>query len=243
MIVAHMATYPSRRSTVIESVATLANQVDKICLILNEYAEVPAELKNIANLEPIIPDRDLKDTGKFYPQVGIDDHIFLADDDLLYSDGYVAQTLDRASECNISRAAFGYHGSLFRSGFAQASFRRRRVIKFHRRLDSSVIVDMLGTGTVYIRGIDMPPFTVMASAQRFTDVRFAVWCHQQGLPRVCLSRNGGVIRGMETKESIFSTFTADLPDAVLSEVALFAGKSPGLGMSPAEFAESPSFRE
>lgn len=236
MIRAHMATYPARRETMPIAVASLAPQVYKLVVVLNEYEEVPAELAPFENVEPVIPETDLKDTGKYLPEPAPEDHVFLVDDDLIYDDAYVARTLDVAAACPIERAVFGYHGSWLRRGFRGKGF-VRGVSHFGRSQPEDIVVDMLGTGTVYARGRDLPPLDYMRDAQRFTDVRFAKWCHEQGLVRVCLRRPHRFIREQRVGESIFESFTRQLPSHVFDEVKAFGRRTPGVAGSVANYLE------
>ena len=236
MIRAHMATYPARRETMPRAVASLAPQVERLVVVLNEYGEVPAELARFGNVEAVIPETDLKDTGKFLPEAAPEDHVFLVDDDLIYDDGYVAHTLAAAAECPIPRAVFGYHGSWLRRGFRRKGF-VRGVFNFKRSLAEDMVVDMLGTGTVYALGRDLPPLDYMRDAQRFTDVRFARWCQEQGLVRVCLRRPHRFIREQQVETSIWTSFTTQLPPHVFDEVKAFGRKTPGVAGSVADYVE------
>jgi hypothetical protein len=83
VIVANLATYPARLHRLPAIVAALAPQVDLLNIVLNEYAQIPAELPSLSNVRPLLPDVDYKDVGKFYPTTHTDDMVFLVDDDLM----------------------------------------------------------------------------------------------------------------------------------------------------------------
>ena len=95
MIVANLATYPPRRDGLLKVVASLSPQVDRLNVVLNEYAGTVGELAAYGNVEQILPPADLKDTGKFWPDCRGAEFVFLVDDDILYPPDYVAQTLER----------------------------------------------------------------------------------------------------------------------------------------------------
>jgi hypothetical protein len=230
MIRGHMATYPARRKVVARTLATIAPQVERLSLVLNQYDSVPDELRVFENVEFIIPPQDLRDTGKFWPKAEPDDQVFLLDDDLNYAPHYVSHTLKAVQACLIQRAVYGYHGSCLVPGFETKGF-ERVVHIMNRRLPSDVIVDMLGTGTTFLQGRHLPPFDFMADSQRFTDIRFARWCQQQGLPRICLNRRPKIITEFEVDESIYTGFTQKLPPEVFAEVKTFGRKTPGSGKS------------
>ena len=93
MIRAHLATFPIRAGILMQTVATILPQVDRLCICLNEYDAIPPELADHDRIEAMIPDRDLKDAGKFAFDVAPDDFVFSIDDDILYPADYVARTL------------------------------------------------------------------------------------------------------------------------------------------------------
>lgn len=246
MIVANLATYPPRRERLPVVVRALAPQVERLNIVLNGYDAVPAELPALPGVVPILPPADTKDTGKFLPDVGGDDHVFLVDDDLDYPPDYVARTLAALDACGGGRVAAGYHGTTYlrpRLGLSARKLRRyfaygpdrvmesRKVLGFRQGLAEPVVVDQIGTGTAVVRGADMPPFAYMADAQMFVDVRFARWCFEQGIAIVCLPRATGWLSEERFDERIYD-FTRTFPAHVVAEVATFALKNPRRGMPP-----------
>lgn len=71
------------------SIQSLHAQVDKINLCLNEFEEIPEELDGFSKLNPVIPDKDYKDVGKFIFPCAKNDMIVLTDDDIIYPPDYV----------------------------------------------------------------------------------------------------------------------------------------------------------
>ena len=230
MIRAHMATYPARGTAYLQAVEAIAPQVDHLALILNEYDVAPVELARFENVEPIVPADDLKDTGKFWPDVDKDDDVFLVDDDIVYAPDYVSHTLDSVDTLDTDAAVFGYHGSFMKAGFRRNGY-VRRIFHFKRGLDRAVFVDQIGTGTVYLKGRHMPKFDDMKTSQRFVDIRFAKWCHEQAIDKVCLPRRKGLLVEMHTDTTIWDDFTQSLPDAVMDEVKAYGRKQPGFGQN------------
>lgn len=223
-----MATYPAREAEFSRAVESIVDQVDRLVIVLNEYREVPAFLDGFGNVEAVLIETDLKDTGKFWPAVDADDDVFLVDDDIVYANGYVQRTLDTARSLGLSRAAYGYHGSFFRVGFRKKGY-VRRTFAFRRALQKSIFVDQLGTGTVYLKGVLMPPFEYMRTAQRFVDIRFALWCFEQNIEKVCLARRRGLLSEMTPDESIWQNFTQSLPEDVFAEAKRYGRRHPRLG--------------
>ena len=239
MIVANLATYPPRRGILENVVATISPQVDCLNIVLNQYNAVPPELAKYPNVCAIIPDEDLKDVGKFLPDVRDAEYVFLIDDDIAYPPDYVAESIQRLEALGLERCMWGYHGSLYvkpslrqllRSPWLLFTYKRRVAdfrssgFGFFNALNEATIVDQIGTGTAIIRGKDMPPFEFMRTSIRYVDVRFARWCFERGIIPVCLPRDEDWLRIVNVNESIYSSFTTTHPSHVNSEILSYAYK-------------------
>lgn len=225
------------------TVRSLAAQVDVLNLVLNEYREVPGELRTFPNVNPILPEHDTKDTGKYLPQVGADDIVFTVDDDIGFPPDYVVRTLERYDALGAGPVMAGYHGTLYRPArYLRSDFLRRligykldwivnsrRFMGFMDALPEAIVVDDLGTGVAVMRGRDMPPFDHVRDAQRFIDVRLALWCHRKGIARVCLPREAGWLRPVQHPENIWQDFTLANPPHVAREIRQYAFRAPGRG--------------
>lgn len=64
MIRAHLATFPARIGILFETLDSICPQVDQVFIVLNEFTQLPAQLRGYDNITAVIPGRDLKDTGK-----------------------------------------------------------------------------------------------------------------------------------------------------------------------------------
>ena len=222
-----MATFPARAGTLEASLRSLVTQVDEVHLVLNEYAQIPAFLAGFDNVNPILPDIDYKDVGKFLPKAGPDDFVFLADDDLRYHPQYCDWMAEMACDIGLEQHVFGLHGSIYRQGTRS---RKRKLYYYSKLLGQSVCVDELGTGTVFALGKNIPPLEFMLSAQKFVDVRFAKWCSENNLARICVARPRKYIQTIRNDgPSIYGTFTKNNPSIVLDEMGTYIGKSPFLG--------------
>lgn len=220
-----MTTFPARLDTLQSSLDTIVRQVDRVNLVLNEYSEVPKFLSNYASVNPIIPETDLKDTGKFYPETAPSDYVFLVDDDILYSSNYVSLLRERFDECTDKNIVVGLHGTIYR--IPTKSLRDRQRLDFRASLRSNTYVDQLGTGTVLTRGRNMPDFDAMKTSQRFVDVRFASWCFKNDISLMAVARKRGTAKQIKIKSaSIYGSFTRNSPENVLAEAQEFAGLNP-----------------
>ena len=240
MIVANLATYPARRANLPDVLGSIAPQVDRINVVLNEYTHVPPEICGFANVNGIIPDEDYKDVGKFYPDVGPAAFVFLIDDDIIYPPDYVAYSLKNLRASGAGRCAAGYYSSIYRrphislsrhvvkiylglAGSRLIAF--RRLIHFLEACEAPMRVDQIGTGTAVLRAADYPPFAYMRGSERFVDVRFARWCHEQGISLFSLPRRKNWFRIIPTETSLYDSFTYESPRHVLKEIKAFAFKN------------------
>jgi len=232
MIRAHMATYPKRRELLERAVRSVAPQVDKLILVLNEYTEVPPEISMIGNVEPVIPTEDLKDVGKFLPEPKDDDLVCFVDDDLIYPADYVAKLVEAAESIGLDDAVFGYHGSIYKDVEADGA-NGRKVHSFNRDLSTTTCVDQLATCGMLAIGRNVAPFAFMQGSQKFVDVRYARWLFKNGIASWCLSHPKDIFKEMRVSsgvhETIYRGFTRNSPDYVISEIRDFAGKGHKVG--------------
>lgn len=245
-IVANMATYPPREAGMLETVARLAPQVDRLNVVLNEY---PAEIDALAaypNVAQILPEADTKDTGKFYPDVSGADYVLTVDDDLLFPEDFVTRTLELFAPYGRGYVA-AHHGSLYRRprfSLVPRKFREwkgyseeriadyRRVYNFYSARRHPVVVDQLATNALIMHASDFPPFDFMKSSQKFVDVRLARWCFERGIVPFVLPKEKNWIRPVRYEDTIYDGFTRTNPPEVSREIMTYAYRTPGRGRAP-----------
>lgn len=225
MRVANIATYPAREESALPGLRSIARQVDVLHLVLNEYQTVPASYRTLPNLEPLIPRRDLKDLGKFVFEVGPDDDVFLCDDDIIYPSDYVAWMVHLRQTCPTPGAILGVHGVTYSDYYDGRGRSGRLVHHFQRPLDRFTPVNQLGTGTVYLRGRQLPPAAYMEGSSGFVDIRFARYAFEKGDPLVCVPRQVGWLTEIENDSTLYLTITRSLPLGPLREIQTFGGVS------------------
>ncbi|MEP1356284.1 MAG: hypothetical protein ABJX32_04190 [Tateyamaria sp.] len=247
MIIANLATYPPRRASLIDVVNRIAPQVDQLNIVLNQYEEVPAELEGQQNVNPILPEEDTKDVGKFYPK-SEGTYTFLIDDDLVYPPDFVQLSIERFEQIAQPRAIGGYHTSTYRlprpwRGMGEMkrllAFRWRIVADyrainiFYQHLGQHKGVDQVATNSCILRSADMPSYEYMRDSQKFVDVRLARWCYDQGIQPVALPREKDWLTPIRYDETIHGDFTRTNPTHVSEEIRTFAFKVPGRNRLPA----------
>lgn len=247
--IANMATFPARAERLKASIESVLPQVDVLNICLNEYEAVPEWLSLSPKINAVIPDRDMKDLGKFIFSADADDDVVLVDDDILYPIDYVEHSLrtwEVAKQALGRPCVGGYHGTIYqrygvvrlikdvlkRRGIKRAQFGHAKILHaYHTELRRARIVTQVGTGTTVLKGSQIPPIEFMTGAERRADVRFARWCHEQSLPIVVLPRQAGWMPCDEEEDvlSIWATYTSSLPKEVRAELRSFALDVPHRG--------------
>ena len=222
-LVGRMATFPARAEFLPKAIESLQGQLDQLVVVLNEYTRKRAKrLPSFQNVSYVIPPTDTKDTGKFLGERHETEYVFLADDDLLYPPDYVETLVEAYESLPTDRAVVGLHGVVYSDLFDGAA-RSRFVAKFDKFLAGRLLVNQLGTGCAMTRGDLLPSFEYMATSQRFVDIRFARYCHEQHIGMVCLPRAGDWVKDLEAGDSIFETYTRGNQENQLEEILAFGG--------------------
>lgn len=209
--VAHIATYPPRLPSLMRTLECVYPQVDGISLILNEYDAIPAGLSRFDRIDCVIPALDLKDTGKFYPSAAWDDDILLCDDDLLYPPDYVIRLKEAYARYAHLTPVVGVHGVIYPATY-DGTIPTRHTVPLGGSWNSNTAVHLLGTGTMLLKGSQMPPFELMRSAQLHVDLAFAHYAHQARYPLVCIARQAGWLKETPHDSTIFHDFTMRWPE-------------------------------
>lgn len=236
MIRAHLATFPERHAQLAEVLARMAPQVDHLTVVLNEYDAVPQSLSAYANVEAVIPDRDLKDAGKFWAKPAPDDIVFLIDDDLGYPPDYVSATLSHIADCDLDRNVFAYQGNAW---INESGHRRVEAYMFRKPLDAITGAGLVGTGTTCVLGRHLPNLAAMEPAAGFVDVRFcAILSARKILPWV-LPRPKEWLTSILPRElkanSLYRTVHQSQPGLYMPELMRFATKWPHMGQTYTDF--------
>ena len=169
MIRGHMATFPLRRDVVERAVQSLLPQIDRLFVVLNEY-ETPPAWADHPKIEAVIPDRDLKDAGKFYFTAAPDDVVFLVDDDIAYPPDYVASTLAPSSP-PLDQYCVGYFGNAL-TPKPQGGI-RWKTYQLGDSLEGIQGASVLGTGTTCCVGANMPKLNEIERYMGMCDLGFA----------------------------------------------------------------------
>jgi hypothetical protein len=221
--IGQIATYPGRAANLPLMLESVVRQFDEIHVVLNQYSKRQQRaLPRYRNVHYRVPDEDLKDTGKFLRTTAADEYIFMMDDDLIFPPDYVATLIACAERLPNHRVAVGVHGVIYSDLFEGAA-PSRFVAKFSKALGKPILVNQLGTGCLMLRGDLMPAFDYMRTSQRFVDVRFARYCHENGIGMMCVARPDNWVKDQEPEESIFESYTRIHHGQQLDEILQFSG--------------------
>lgn len=221
--VGQVATYPGRKHNLPVMLESIAPQLDELCVVLNQFsARQRRQLPQFSNVRYIVPDDDLKDTGKFLQPRTADEYVFLLDDDLAFPADYVSKLVDWYERLPAERLVVGLHGVVYSDLFEGAAG-SRFVAKFDKALERPLLVNQLGTGCAMTRGDLLPPMSYMLTSQRFVDVRFARYCHENGIGMVCLPRPDQWVGDLQPEESIYESYTRMHHGEQLAEILTFGG--------------------
>jgi hypothetical protein len=225
MRIANVATYPAREQNCLPALHSIAKQVDVLNLTLNEYTSVPATFRELGNANFHLPDRNYKDLGKFCFDVGAEDDVFLCDDDIIYPPDYVNWMIHLRAQETETDPVLGVHGVTYTDYYDGRSRSGRLVHMFHRALDEPLQMNQLGTGTIYVKGRQMPSLDYMDGSSGFVDIRFARHAHEQGYPMICVARGDNWLTELKNEETLYMSVTRNLPIGALQEVRRFGGLS------------------
>lgn len=234
MIRAHLATFPPRRILAERVVDRLATQVDRLFVVLNGYDAMPAAMTRHANVTAHIPDRDVKDAGKFWFAPDASDLVFLIDDDIGYPEDYVARVVRQTRRFDLAGNVFGYQGNVLSPPAAGSAGGRWRNYLFHKGLGRVRGVSLIGTGTLFALGANIAPLSVMEAAAGYCDIRYNRWLHARGVLPWALPRPAGYLtnelRGHLWESSLFRTVNRAMDINQQRELASFAGRWPHAGV-------------
>lgn len=182
MIRAHLATFPPRRRILRKVVDAILPQVDHLFVVLNDYDEVPGYLAKDERVTAVIPDRDVKDAGKFWFAPEPDDIVFTIDDDIGYPADYVARTIAQAEALGWEGNVFGYQGNSWTRPEGWSNH------LFSEALDRVKGYSVIGTGTLCAKGAAIAPLVEIEPLAGACDIAYGRWIRSRdilpwGLPR------------------------------------------------------------
>lgn len=200
--IAGIASIQTREESLKETVRSLYNQVDVICIYLNDYKKVPKFL--IKEKIKVYRGNDLTDLGKFYGLYFHKGYYFSCDDDLIYPPDYVEYMTEKIDQydCIVSchgRIFMGKIGSYYRNG-----------IKFHclQEVGKDKLINVGGTGVMGFKtsiGFDLDQIPKYYPCM--ADVHIGVWANGKIPIRVVAHEKGWLkLTDADMRTAIYERF-------------------------------------
>jgi hypothetical protein len=207
-IIAGMATYDTveRRHALTQVVPTILPQVDQLHVYWNASTAPPSCLRH-AKITFYLSDAqagDLTDFGKFYAlHCGAQGYFFACDDDMLYPESYVAETL-QAIERYQRQAIVGYHG--MRIAPPMGSYYRERQATFHHKVELSTVecVQVLATCCAAWHTDTLTLSLAHSGLPCASDLHLAIAANRAGVPLVCLPHAANWLATVPLEETIYN---------------------------------------
>lgn len=203
VVVAGMATMPSRLATLPNALQSISGQVDRLYLYLDGHAATPVAALGDEKIIPILSKTlpGLRANGKFLALVEEQsDYVFVGvDDDICYNAQYINKTVGALAK-HGAHTVVGYHGIMLAQPLKR--YREgRRVHHFQDELRYPLRVDILGTGTVAFSASRLS-FDVRSWRHiNSLDLCLALEAADRNMPLVCIERDAGFLRAIEENQA------------------------------------------
>lgn len=186
-----MASIPEREEAMLRAVGSLAPQVDRVVVALNEYESIPAGLAAFPNVEPVLLDGSGGDAEKFAAVDTWDGFVATADDDLLYPGDYI-ETCLAGIERHGPDYTVTFHGgtTLGWNGSAVAAS-HKRIRCLGELLEDDTDVNVVGTGVSMYDARHVPVWRSVFRHANMADVQFACHARTMGMKMVALAHRAG----------------------------------------------------
>lgn len=179
-----MATYPGRFASLRRCLLSVAPQLDRLFVYVNETTEGMPDLSDLPNVT-VLDGREhrgnLSANGKIYPLRYMEDcTVFLLDDDIVYPADYVASYRRHLARLD-GRGLLTTHGTIFPPQI-DWYYERCRVFWFADEVAHLNICTLAGSGTSAFeqRRLRVPPDDFLGEVM--VDLRLSLLAREQDLP-------------------------------------------------------------
>lgn len=191
-IMAGIASIPERASSLEQTLASIAPQVDEVHLSLNGYDHAPAFLDAFPNVRATVRGTNGGDAEKFAAVDGWDGYVLTIDDDILYPPDYV-ETIVAGIDRYHRQRAVSFHGGTT-NGFS-AKVHSAATVKRLRCLGAveadDLDVNTVGTGVLGWHTAHVPVWRDIFRSPNMADVYFSCHAHRFGIPLAVLAHPAG----------------------------------------------------
>lgn len=210
-VVATMCMLHARFPASLKAVRSLRDQVNTLYLCLNDFCEVPPELKQNW-IEILHLGENLGDAARLQllrNRGPADVHVLSCDDDLEYPESYVRDFL--AAREQHPNALLTHHGYIARYS-GKGRFKYEKVVRFRREQNEARRLTVPGSGVSFIPA---PVFNQLEFSDLLhlnqVDIHLACNCLKLGVPIMGLAHRRGYFKEIRHKTSVFNSVTSQ-PD-------------------------------
>ena len=204
-IICGIATINERKHLLPQVIKSIVNQVDKLIIYQNDYKDLSfLTLSDKIEIYSGIEDTgiDYGSSGKFYKANEYpNDYYFSIDDDIIYPQDYVSQTIAKMKYYN-DNVIVSYHGRNLKPNAISyyKDFSNRVVFHLHQRRDLEITFP--GTGVMC-----MIPSTINFNLDdicqpNMTDIELAIMAKRSGLKCIGLSHRRNWIKPIDNNTSL-----------------------------------------
>ena len=166
-----------------QTIRSLASQVDEIFVSLNGYTSIPEELVDYENVKCVISE-NIGDRAKFAFVDDFDGIYITCDDDIVYPKYYI-NSLKYYLKKYDYKVGVGWHGAVLKDNFSDYyNANSRRVLTFSSLQSKERFVHILGTGCLAFHTKYARPEMSLFEKPNMADVYFAIYAQNIGLPLV-----------------------------------------------------------
>lgn len=192
-ISASLASISSREVSLLETVASIYDQVDKLYVYLNDYKKIP-DFLNQKKIQVILGalHGDRGDSGKFYPLTSAQGYLFTLDDDIIYPHNYIKNMCDKINYYNRKNIVC-VHAEILPTRKMLSYYSETVALWYKEALAKDTIVDVPGTGTVAyyssLLNLNMDDF----KNNYMADIWFYLICKRYNIPVIAIQRDANWI--------------------------------------------------
>jgi len=219
LVIAGMATMPSRLASFELALNSILPQVDRLFLFLDRFDTpyISADPKVVVLSSQIFG--DLRANGKLMGlnMAGPDAYYFCVDDDIVYPPDYVQRSVQFLNQYD-NKVVCGIHASRIKPGF-ERYLTDRAILHRSHSLGKASRVDVAGTCTAAFHTGILEFDVRQWSTTNMVDLNFALECKQRNIPILAMPRNERWIKCISENQadSIFSALKKD--DRVQTQLA------------------------
>lgn len=189
----NMATIPSRYELSLKAIDSIYDQADEIRIYLNNFHDVPEELKRDKIITHI--GEDLNASGKLFWALNPNEYYFCIDDDLRYPSDYASKLINGLNEYE-DNVCVSLHGKILKQTPIDSYF-RNGIKESYRCLDTvldKTQVHVIGNGVSVFNTnkvkIDYNKFKYY----HMDDIEVSIQIHQQQIPIIVLPHESNYLR-------------------------------------------------